>query len=52
MVKHLSCLMKVHFFLSYAGKILAKLSVESPNVSLDQMGLIPESQCGFRKIQG
>ena len=41
--------------LSIAGKIYmytGKNSVESPNVHLDKKGLIPESQCGFRKDGG
>ena len=36
-------------FLSIAGKILAKILF---NAHLDQAGLIPESQCGFRKDRG
>ena len=34
---------------SIAGKILAKLLLNRLNAHLDQAGLIPESQCGFRK---
>ena len=34
-----------------AGKILAKI-LKFKNVHLDQTGLIPESQCGFRKHRG
>ena len=30
----------------------SKTSVEGLNVHLDQKGLIPESQCGFRKDRG
>ena len=37
--------------LSIAGKILAKILLNRLNVHLDQKGLIPESQCGFRKKQ-
>ena len=36
-------------FLSIAGKILAKILLNRLNAHLDQAGLIPESQCGFRK---
>ena len=35
--------------LSLAGNIKAKVKVNRLNVHLDQKGLIPESQCGFRK---
>ena len=38
--------------LSIAGKILAKILLNRLNVHLDQTGLIPESQCGFRKERG
>ena len=38
--------------LSIAGKILAKILLNRLNVHLDQTGLIPESQCGFRKARG
>ena len=38
--------------LSIAGKILAKILLNRLNVHLDQKGLIPESQCGFRKDRG
>ena len=38
--------------LSIAGKILAKILLNRLNVHLDQAGLIPESQCGFRKDRG
>ena len=38
--------------LSIAGKILAKSLLNRLNVHLDQTGLIPESQCGFRKDRG
>ena len=38
--------------LSIAGKILAKILLNRLNVHLDQTGLIPESQCGFRKDRG
>ena len=38
--------------LSIAGKILAKIILNRLNVHLDQAGLIPESQCGFRKDRG
>ena len=34
--------------LCIAGKILAKNLLNRLNVHLDQKGLIPESQCGFR----
>ena len=37
------------FLLCIAGKILAKILLNRFNVHLDQTGLIPESQCGFRK---
>ena len=39
-------------FLCIAGKILAKILLNRLNVHLDQKGLIPESQCGFRKDRG
>ena len=38
--------------LSIAGKILAKFLLNRLNVHLDQKGLIPESQCRFRKDRG
>ena len=38
--------------LSIAGKILAKILLNHLNAHLDQAGLIPESQCGFRKDRG
>ena len=38
--------------LSIAGKILAKILLNRLNAHLDQAGLIPESQCGFRKDRG
>ena len=38
--------------LSFAGKILAKILLNRLNAHLDQAGLIPESQCGFRKDRG
>ena len=38
--------------LCIAGKILAKILLNRLNVHLDQKGLIPESQCGFRKDRG
>ena len=38
--------------LSVAGKILAKILLNRLNVHLDQEGLIPKSQCGFRKDRG
>ena len=34
--------------LCIAGKILAKILLNRLNFHLDQKGLIPESQCGFR----
>ena len=38
--------------LSIAGKILAKILLNRLNDHLYQKGLIPESQCGFRKDKG
>ena len=38
--------------LSIAVKILAKILLNRLNAHLDQAGLIPESQCGFRKDRG
>ena len=38
--------------LSIAGKKLAKILLNRLNAHLDQAGLIPESQCGFRKDRG
>ena len=38
--------------LSIAGKILANILLNRLNVHLDQTGLIPESECGFRKDRG
>ena len=35
--------------LSIAGKVLANIILNRLNVYLDQAGLTPESQCGFRK---
>ena len=34
------------------GKALAKFLLNRLNVHLDQAGIIPESQCGFRKDRG
>ena len=38
--------------LSIAGKILAKIILNRLNAHLDKAGLIPESQCGFKKDRG
>ena len=38
--------------LTIAEKILAKILFNRLNAHLDQAGLIPESQCGFRKDRG
>ena len=38
--------------LSIAGKILANILLNRLNEHLDQTGLIPESQCGFKKDRG
>ena len=38
--------------LSVAGKILAKILLNRLDAHLDKAGLIPESQCGFRKDRG
>ena len=38
--------------LSIAGKIRAKILLQRLNAHLDKAGLIPESQCGFRKDRG
>ena len=38
--------------LSIVGKILAKILLNRLNAHLDKAGLIPESQCGFRKDRG
>ena len=38
--------------LSIAGKILAKIILNHLNAHLVHAGLIPESQCGFRKDRG
>ena len=38
--------------LCIAGKIPAKILLNRLNVHFDQKGLIPESQCGFRKDRG
>ena len=38
--------------LSVAGKILAKVLLNRLNEHLEQSGLLPESQCGFRKDRG
>ena len=38
--------------LCIAGKILAKFLLNRLNDHLDQKGLIPESQCGYRKDRG
>ena len=37
---------------SDTGKILAKILLNRLNAHLDQAGLIPESQCGFRNDRG
>ena len=38
--------------LSIAGKVLAKILLNRLNEHLEQSGLLPESQCGFRKDRG
>ena len=38
--------------LSIAGKILARVLMNRLNEHLEQSGLLPESQCGFRKDRG
>ena len=38
--------------LSIAGKILAKVLLNRLNEHLERSGLLPESQCGFRKNRG
>ena len=38
--------------LSIAEKILANILLNRLNKHLDQAGLLPESQCGFRKDRG
>ena len=37
--------------LSIAGKILARVLLNRLNEHLEQSGLLPESQCGFRKTE-
>ena len=39
-------------FLSIAGKILARVLLNRLNEYLERSGLLPESQCGFRKTGG
>ena len=38
--------------LSIAGKILARVLLNRLNEHLERSGLLPESQCGFRKNRG
>ena len=38
--------------LSFAGKILARILLNRLNEHLEQSGLLPENQCGFRKNRG
>ena len=38
--------------LCIAGKILARLLLNRLNKHIDKIGLVPESQCGFRKDRG
>ena len=38
--------------LSVAGKVLARVLLNRLNEHLEQAGLLPESQCGFRKDRG
>ena len=38
-------------FLSIAGKILARVLLNRLNEHLEQSELLPESQCGFRKVK-
>ena len=38
--------------LSIAGKVLARVLLNRLNEHLEQAGLLPESQCGFRKERG
>ena len=37
---------------SIAGKILARVLLNRLNEHLEQSGLLPESQCGFKKDRG
>ena len=39
------------YLLSVAGKILARVLLNRLNEHLERSGLLPESQCGFRKKQ-
>ena len=38
--------------LSVAGKVLARVLLNRLNEHLEQLGLLPESQCGYRKDRG
>ena len=38
--------------MSIAGKILARVPLNRLNEHIEQSGLLPESQCGFRKDRG
>ena len=38
--------------MSIAGKILARVLLNRLNEHLERSGLLPESQCGFRKNRG
>ena len=38
--------------LSIVGKVLARVLLKLLNEYLEQSGLLPESQCGFRKARG
>ena len=38
--------------LSIAGKILTNILLIRPNEHLEQAGILPQSQCGFRKVRG
>ena len=43
---------RVISLLSIAGKVLARVLLNRLNEHLEQAGLLPESQCGFRKDRG
>ena len=42
-------IIRASFLMSSAGKILARILLNRLNEHLEQSGLLPESQCGFRK---
>ena len=46
------CMSVLRVALSIVGKILARVLLNRLNEHLERSGLLPESQCGFKKNRG